>query len=79
MIKEELKKVFALAKESKLDIYVAITIPGQNDYEYIVNKYNSLDNKLEYYCKAYDDNCTHCMNDQVRIVDAGVIDFYVGE
>ena len=79
MTKEELKKAFALAKESKLDIYVAITIPGQNDCEYIVNKYNSLDNKLEYYCKAYDEDCVHCMNNQVRIVDAGVIDFYVGE
>ena len=38
-----------------------------------------MEKKLEYYCKAYDDNCTHCMNDQVRIVNAGVIDFYVGE
>ena len=34
----ELKNVFKIAKESKLDIYVAVTIPGQEDCEYIVNK-----------------------------------------
>lgn len=79
MTKEELKNVFKIAKESKLDIYVAVTIPGQEDCEYIVNKYKSLDNKLEYYCKAYDDSCVHCMNSQVRIVKAGVLDFYMGE
>lgn len=79
MTKEELKNVFKIAKESKLDIYVAVTIPGQEDCEYIINKYKSLDNKLEYYCKAYDDSCVHCMNSQVRIIKAGVLDFYMGE
>lgn len=79
MTREELKEVFALAKESKLDIYVAVTIPGQKEVEYIVNKHKSLDNKLDYYCKAYDENCVHCMNDQIKIVAAGMIDFYMGE
>lgn len=79
MTREELKKVFAQAKDSKLDVYVAVTIPGQDDVEYIVNKHRSLDNKLEYYCKAYDENCVHCMNDKIRIVKAGWIDFYMGE
>ena len=79
MTREELINVFNDAKKSKTDIYVAVTIPGQNDYEYIVNKYKSLDNKLEYYCKAYDENCVYCMNNQIRILDAGCIDFYMGE
>lgn len=79
MSRDELKEVFARAKAEKTDIYVAVTIPGQDDVEYIVNKNKSLDNKLEYYCKAYDENCVHCMNDQIRIVKAGVIDFYMGE
>lgn len=79
MTREELKKVFAEAKENKTDVYVAVTIPGQDDYEYIVNKNKSLDNKLEYYCKAYDENCVHCMNNQIKILDAGCIDFYMGE
>lgn len=79
MTREELKKIFAQAKESKLDVYVAVTIPGQDDVEYIVNKNKSLDNKLEYYCKAYDEDCVHCMNNQIRIVKAGWIDFYMGD
>lgn len=79
MTREELKRMFELAKESKSDIYVAITMPGQDDYEYIINKNKSIDNKLEYYCKAYDENCVHCMNNQIKIVDARMIDFYIGE
>ncbi len=79
MTREELKRMFELAKESKSDVYVAITMPGQDDYEYIINKNKSIDNKLEYYCKAYDENCVHCMNNQIKIVDAGMIDFYIGE
>ena len=46
MTREELKEVFAQAKENKLDVYVAVTIPGQDDYEYIVNKNISY---LEYF------------------------------
>ena len=78
MTREILKQIFTDAKENKLDVYVAVTIPGQEDYEYIVNKNKSLDNKLEYYCKAYDENCVHCMNNQIKIVNAGMIDFYMG-
>lgn len=79
MSREELKQVFKQAKDNHTDIYVAVTIPGQDDVEYIVNKNHSLDNKLQYYCKAYDENCVHCMNDQIRIVKAGLIDFYMGD
>lgn len=79
MSRDELKKIFARAKEENTDVYVAVTIPGQDDVEYIVNKNKSLDNKLEYYCKAYDENCVHAMNNQIRIVKAGLIDFYMGE
>lgn len=79
MSREELKEVFAEAKENHTDVYVAVTIPGQDDVEYIVNKNKSLDNKLTYYCKAYDENGVHSMNDQIKIVDAGCINFYMGE
>lgn len=79
MSREDLIKVFEEAKNNNSDIYVAVTIPGQDDVEYIVNKNHSLDNKLQYYCKAYDENCVHCMNNQIKIVEAGLIDFYMGE
>ena len=29
----------------------------------------NLKNKLEYYCKAYDENLVHCMNDKIKIVN----------
>ena len=79
MNREDLIKVFEEAKNNNSDVYVAVTIPGQDDVEYIVNKHKSLDNKLDYYCRAYDENGAHCMNDRIRIVKAGVIDFYIGE
>lgn len=79
MTRKELDEVFAQAKESKLDVFVAVTIPGQKDLEYIVNKYKSLDNKLAYYHRTYDENGVHSLNDQVRIVKAGMIDFYMGD
>ena len=79
MNREDLIKVFEDAKNNNSDIYIAVTIPGQDDVEYIVNKNHSLDNKLQYYCKAYDENCVHCMNNQIKIVKAGLIDFYMGE
>ena len=79
MNREDLIKVFEEAKNNNSDVYVAVTIPGQDDVEYIVNKHKSLDNKFNYYCKAYDENGVHCMNDRIRIVKAGVIDFYIGE
>lgn len=78
MTREDLRNIFKEAKENGLDVYIAVTIPGQNDFEYIINKNRSLDNKLEYYCKAYDENCVHCMNDQIKILGAGCIDFYMG-
>ena len=79
MNREDLIKIFEEAENNNSDIYVAVTIPGQDDVEYIVNKNHSLDNKLQYYCKAYDENCVHCMNNQIKIVKAGLIDFYMGE
>ena len=79
MNREDLIKVFEEAKNNNSDIYIAVTIPGQDDVEYIVNKNHSLDNKLQYYCKAYDENCVHCMNNQIKIVKVGLIDFYMGE
>ena len=79
MNREDLIKIFEEAKNNNSDIYVAVTIPGQDDVEYIVKKNHSLDNKLQYYCKAYDENCVHCRNNQIKIVKAGLIDFYMGE
>ena len=79
MSREDLIAAFEEAKKNKTDIYVAVTIPGQDAVEYIINKNHSLDNKLDYYCKAYDENCVHSMNDRIKIVESGCIYLYIGE
>ena len=46
MTREILKQIFADAKENKLDVFIAVTIPGQDSYEYIINKHKSLNEKM---------------------------------
>lgn len=72
---ELLEKIFNEAKERECCICVEITIPGQNDTELIINKFESLDNKLEYYKKTYDENLVHKNCSEIKIVSAIPIDF----
>lgn len=76
MKKENLIAVFDTAKLTKTDIAVEVTIPGQNTTEVIVNRAENLDNKLEFYKKAYNENCVHCMNAEVKIVNAWCVNFF---
>ena len=76
MNREELIAVFNEAKENKNDIAIEVTIPGQETTEVIINRHENLDNKLTFYTKAYDENCVHCMNKEVQIVNAYCIDFF---
>lgn len=76
MNREQLIAVFNKAKENKNDIAVEITIPGQETTEVVINRNENLDNKLTFYTKAYDENCVHCMNKEVKIITAYCIDFF---
>lgn len=76
MKRENLISIFDTAKETGMDIAVEVTIPGQETTEVIVNRNENLDNKLEFYTKAYDEECVHCMNKAVRIVDAWCVYFF---
>lgn len=78
MTKKELAIIFMEAKANKNDVCVEVTIPGQEDTEYIVNKNRSIDNKLDYYFQTYDDNLVNKHNEAIRIVNAFAIDFYIG-
>ena len=78
MTKKELTIIFMEAETNKSDVCVEVTIPGQEDTEYIVNKNRSIDNKLDYYFQTYDDNLVHKYNEAIRIVNAFAIDFYIG-
>ena len=79
MTKKELTIIFMEAKANKSDVCVEVTIPGQEDTEYIVNKNRSIDNKLDYYFQTYYDNLVHKHNRAIRIVNAFAIDFYMGD
>lgn len=76
MKRKNLISIFDTAKETGMDIAVEITIPGQETTEVIVNRHENLDNKLNFYTKAYDENCVHCMNKDVRIIDAWCVYFF---
>lgn len=76
MDKISLISVFDTAKLTGMDIAVEVTVPGQETTEVIVNRNENLDNKLEFYKKAYDENCVHCMNKEVRIVNAWCVNFF---
>lgn len=76
MKRENLISVFDTAKLMKNDIAVEVTVPGQETTEVIVNRYENLDNKLAFYTKAYDENCVHCMNKEVKIVDVWCVNFF---
>lgn len=56
-------------KENGNMLGIEVTIPGQDATELIVNGLDSIDNKVNYYCKAYDENLVHSMNDKIKIVD----------
>lgn len=76
MKRENLISIFDTAKETKMDIAVEVTIPGQATTEVIVNRNENLDNKLAFYTKAYDEDGIHCMNKEVRIVNAWCVNFF---
>lgn len=59
------------AKEKGYHGFIEVTIPGQNDTEFIVNKPESIENKIKYYKKTYDDNGVHKYCSDIKIVDAG--------
>lgn len=67
--REYLIKKAKQIKENGNMLGIEVTIPGQNATELIINGVDSIDNKLDYYCKAYDENLVHSMNDRIKIVD----------
>jgi len=72
----QLEKIFIDAIEDDFSaVFVEVTIPNQDYTEFIVNKSESLENKLEYYKKTYTQNLVHSKCDSIKIVSAGVTDY----
>lgn len=75
MIIDDLIDAFHDAQEENLDICIEMTIPGQNETEFVINRNKSLASKLEYYCNTYDENLIHKHNKEIKIVSATPIEF----
>lgn len=73
MKKIDLIQIALSAIKSGNDLKVEVTIPGQEDTEYIINKNKSIENKLKYYCETYDDDLCHKKNPSVKIIGAETI------
>ena len=57
---KELEEIFNEAlKEHAQSVAVELTIPGQKDTEFIVNRYRSIKNKLNYYKRTYNESLIH--------------------
>lgn len=72
--KQDLIDKFLYAKENNKSVGIEVTIPGQKDTEYIINKNESINNKLEYYKDTYNDKLEHIRNKEIKIVNVFVVD-----
>lgn len=61
------------AIEEKKSFLISVTIPGCNKPEIIINPWENLEYKLEYYKKAYTDNLELVHNNEIKIIDFGII------
>ena len=74
--KEEMEKLCAEAKNKGMDIGVEVAVPGQEETELIINKNSSIDNKLSYYMRSYDDDLNLNANQEVKIVGFQMMNFF---
>lgn len=74
--KEDLEKTFLEAKEQGLDVCVEVTVPGQRAAELIINRCESIDNKLAYYLTTYNDDLVHNHNEEVKIVGFSMMKYF---
>ena len=67
--KDKLIELFKASIDDNAEyIAVAIETKGSEDVEIIVNTRKNFDNKLAYYCKAYNDDLILNTYDGIRIV-----------
>ena len=68
----ELEDIFNEAlKTHAQSVAVELTIPGQRDTEFIVNRYRTIKNKFAYYKRTYGENLVHNKVPSVKILSAG--------
>lgn len=66
---EDLISFFTETKEKGNDIVIKLQMPNQKEPEVIMNYNSSIDTKLEYYKKTYDENLVHKNCKDIKIID----------
>jgi len=70
---EKVKQVFGRAQSENRMAFIKVSLPGQIEPEIIVNYPSSLQNKLAYYEKAYNEDGTLKTNPNIKIIEAGMV------
>jgi hypothetical protein len=73
--KEELEKMFTIAKQTDKDIIIELTVPTRDANEFIVVLNKNLDYKLDYYKKNYNDNLELERFTDIKILGIHLVDF----
>ena len=77
MNKEKLKEIFEIAKESKKDVAIELTVPTRIATEIIIVKNDNLDYKLGYYLNNYNDNLELIRCADIKILSAELVEWGV--
>ena len=75
MIKEDLEKIFKIARETGRDVCIELTVPTREASEFIVILNDNLDYKLDYYMKNYNDNLELERFTEIKILSENIIDW----
>ena len=75
MIKDDLEKMFKIAKETERDVCIELTVPTREASEFIVILNDNVDYKLDYYMKNYNDNLELERFTEIKILSANIIDW----
>lgn len=68
----ELEDIFNEAlKEHAQTVAVELTIPGQRDTEFVINRYRNIKTKLGYYKRTFTEELVHNKVPSIRIISAG--------
>ena len=70
---QDLIEVCMEAKEFNRDVFVELTLPGQEDTEIIIIKNSNIDYKLRYYSEKYNNQLELINCKDIKILRAGTI------
>ena len=73
MFKEDLEKMFKIAKETERDVCIELTVPTREASEFIVILNDNLDYKLMYYINNYTEDLELVRCREIKIISAKII------